>query len=187
MFVFCQEVQASIINIVDKAMCLQDPYLWTGSDVRIREPDMPNIHFAVAFKGASWSDPDSVALMVMQVSSPICCYHHASLNILISWHCLAAQHATDLTASSQICCKADGSPGLPIACDTSIHGQAHLVSPSPQALGMNVCHVFGCAADNAGSMGQECGSRGQHVQQAGAESGSEWSMQQLHGFQHQLP
>ena len=48
---------------------LQDPFLWTGSDVRIREPDMPTIHFAVAFKGASWSDPDSVALMVMQVSS----------------------------------------------------------------------------------------------------------------------
>ena len=47
---------------------LQDPFLWTGSDVRIRDPDMPNIHFAVAFKGASWSDPDSVALMVMQVS-----------------------------------------------------------------------------------------------------------------------
>ena len=46
----------------------QDPFLWTGSDVRIRDPDMPNIHFAVAFKGASWSDPDSVALMVMQVS-----------------------------------------------------------------------------------------------------------------------
>lgn len=47
---------------------MQEPYLWTGSDVRIREPDMPNIHFAVAFKGASWSDPDSVALMVMQVA-----------------------------------------------------------------------------------------------------------------------
>ena len=50
------------------ALPLQDPFLWTGSDVRIRDPDMPNIHFAVAFKGASWSDPDSVALMVMQVS-----------------------------------------------------------------------------------------------------------------------
>lgn len=64
---------------VNKAMVLQDPYLWTGSDVRIREPDMPNIHFAVAFKGASWSDPDSVALMVMQVT-PLsdCCYHHAA-------------------------------------------------------------------------------------------------------------
>ena len=47
---------------------MQEPFLWTGSDVRIREPDMPNIHFAVAFKGAAWSDPDSVALMVMQVN-----------------------------------------------------------------------------------------------------------------------
>lgn len=59
-------------------MFLQDPYLWTGSDVRIREPDMPNVHFAVAFKGASWSDPDSVALMVMQVSPPRRCCNHAA-------------------------------------------------------------------------------------------------------------
>lgn len=55
------------------ASWLQDPFLWTGSDVRIREPDMPTIHFAVAFKGASWSDPDSVALMVMQVSTLFGC------------------------------------------------------------------------------------------------------------------
>ena len=79
----CQQVQASNINIVNKAVSLQDPYLWTGSDVRIREPDMPNIHFAVAFKGASWSDPDSVALMVMQVSPRTvllqsCCTQHTT-------------------------------------------------------------------------------------------------------------
>jgi processing peptidase subunit beta len=44
----------------------QDPSMFTGSDVRIRDPDMPLINFAVAFKGASWSDPDVVTLMVMQ-------------------------------------------------------------------------------------------------------------------------
>jgi hypothetical protein len=27
---------------------------------------MPLAHFAVAFNGASWTDPDSIALMVMQ-------------------------------------------------------------------------------------------------------------------------
>eukprot|EP01024_Parvocaulis_polyphysoides_P039691 TRINITY_DN35907_c0_g1_i1.p1 TRINITY_DN35907_c0_g1~~TRINITY_DN35907_c0_g1_i1.p1 ORF type:complete len:554 (+),score=96.07 TRINITY_DN35907_c0_g1_i1:117-1664(+) len=42
-----------------------DPAHFTGSEIRIREPDMP-VHFAVAFKGASWTDPDSIPLMVMQ-------------------------------------------------------------------------------------------------------------------------
>ncbi len=54
--------------------------------MRIRDPDMPNIHFAVAFKGASWSDPDSVALMVMQVSQPLPCpdIQHLQYGILDS-------------------------------------------------------------------------------------------------------
>ena len=43
-----------------------DPAIFTGSDVRIRDPDSPTIHLAVAFKGASWTDPDSVPLSVMQ-------------------------------------------------------------------------------------------------------------------------
>ncbi len=44
----------------------QDPAIFTGSDVRIRDPDLPLLHFAVGFRGASWTDPDSIALMVMQ-------------------------------------------------------------------------------------------------------------------------
>jgi len=44
----------------------KDPFIFTGSDVRIRDPDLPTINFAVAFNGASWSDPDAVTLMVMQ-------------------------------------------------------------------------------------------------------------------------
>ena len=63
LLVFNQKQQQVGLRMV----CVQDPFLWTGSDVRSREPDLPTIHFAVAFKGASWSDPDSVALMVMQV------------------------------------------------------------------------------------------------------------------------
>lgn len=43
-----------------------DPAIFTGSDVRIRDPDSQTIHLAVAFKGASWTDPDSVPLSVMQ-------------------------------------------------------------------------------------------------------------------------
>lgn len=44
----------------------ESPAIFTGSEVRIRDPDQPLVHFAVAFKGASWTDPDSVPLMVMQ-------------------------------------------------------------------------------------------------------------------------
>jgi processing peptidase subunit beta len=34
--------------------------------VRIRDDDMEKVSFAVAVQGASWTDPDSVPLMVMQ-------------------------------------------------------------------------------------------------------------------------
>jgi processing peptidase subunit beta len=43
-----------------------EPSIFTGSDVRMRDPDAPTVNYAVAFKGASWTDPDSVPLMVMQ-------------------------------------------------------------------------------------------------------------------------
>lgn len=45
---------------------MQAPGIFTGSEVRIREPDLPTIHFAVAFQGASASDPDAIALTVLQ-------------------------------------------------------------------------------------------------------------------------
>ena len=45
---------------------MQEPTYFTGSEVRIRDPDLPTLQFAVAFKGASWSDPDSLPLMIMQ-------------------------------------------------------------------------------------------------------------------------
>jgi len=43
-----------------------DPARYTGSDVRDRRPDDASCCLAVAFKGASWTDPDSIPLMVMQ-------------------------------------------------------------------------------------------------------------------------
>ncbi|KAI3909376.1 hypothetical protein MKW98_007900 [Papaver atlanticum] len=43
-----------------------EPAIFTGSEVRIIDDDVPLAHLAVAFSGASWTDPDSVALMVMQ-------------------------------------------------------------------------------------------------------------------------
>ncbi|KAM3314939.1 hypothetical protein ACQJBY_033605 [Aegilops geniculata] len=44
----------------------EQPAIFTGSEVRIIDDDMPLAQFAVAFNGASWTDPDSIALMVMQ-------------------------------------------------------------------------------------------------------------------------
>ncbi|KAL4428026.1 hypothetical protein ABPG75_002115 [Micractinium tetrahymenae] len=44
----------------------ESPAVFTGSDVRIRDPDQPNMSIAIAFKGASWTDADSIPLMVMQ-------------------------------------------------------------------------------------------------------------------------
>ncbi|XP_062009796.1 probable mitochondrial-processing peptidase subunit beta, mitochondrial [Rosa rugosa] len=44
----------------------KEPSFFTGSEVRIVDDDLPYANFAVAFSGASWTDPDSIALMVMQ-------------------------------------------------------------------------------------------------------------------------
>ncbi|KAG0476594.1 hypothetical protein HPP92_012968 [Vanilla planifolia] len=44
----------------------REPAYFTGSEVRIIDDDLPLAQFAVAFAGASWTDPDSIALMVMQ-------------------------------------------------------------------------------------------------------------------------
>ncbi|CAK9186028.1 unnamed protein product [Ilex paraguariensis] len=44
----------------------KEPATFTGSEVRIIDDDLPLAHFVVAFNGASWTDPDSIALMVMQ-------------------------------------------------------------------------------------------------------------------------
>ncbi|KAK7287320.1 hypothetical protein RIF29_00557 [Crotalaria pallida] len=44
----------------------KEPAVFTGSEVRMLDDDIPLAQFAVAFEGASWTDPDSIALMVMQ-------------------------------------------------------------------------------------------------------------------------
>lgn len=44
----------------------QEPSRFTGSYVHDRFPDASECCMAVAFKGASWTDPDSIPLMVMQ-------------------------------------------------------------------------------------------------------------------------
>ncbi|XAR71291.1 Ubiquinol--cytochrome-c reductase [Bertholletia excelsa] len=44
----------------------KEPATFTGSEIRMIDDDMPLAQFAVAVRGASWTDPDSIALMVMQ-------------------------------------------------------------------------------------------------------------------------
>ncbi|RZC62737.1 hypothetical protein C5167_024501 [Papaver somniferum] len=44
----------------------KEPTIFTASEVRIIDDGVPLAHFAVAFKEASLTDPDSIALMVMQ-------------------------------------------------------------------------------------------------------------------------
>ncbi|KAL8546049.1 hypothetical protein ACS0TY_005961 [Phlomoides rotata] len=44
----------------------KEPAIFTGSEVRMLDDDIPLAQFTVAFEGASWTDPDSIALMVMQ-------------------------------------------------------------------------------------------------------------------------
>lgn len=47
-------------------LCEASPALFTASEVRMRDDDAANVHLALAVQGASWRDPDSVSLMVMQ-------------------------------------------------------------------------------------------------------------------------
>ncbi|KAG9455659.1 hypothetical protein H6P81_000167 [Aristolochia fimbriata] len=42
------------------------PAVFTASEVRAANDDLPIAHFVVAFKGASWTDPNSIPLMVIQ-------------------------------------------------------------------------------------------------------------------------
>lgn len=44
----------------------KEPANFTGSEVRMIDDDIPLAQFAIAVNGASWTDPDSIALMVMQ-------------------------------------------------------------------------------------------------------------------------
>lgn len=47
-------------------LAAKEPATFTGSEVRMMDDDIPLAQFAVAFNGASYTDPDSIALMVIQ-------------------------------------------------------------------------------------------------------------------------
>ncbi|XP_066314862.1 probable mitochondrial-processing peptidase subunit beta, mitochondrial [Miscanthus floridulus] len=43
-----------------------NPAIFTGSEVRVENAELPLAHVAIAFKGSSWTDPSSIPLMVIQ-------------------------------------------------------------------------------------------------------------------------
>nr|CBW52774.1 ubiquinol:cytochrome c oxidoreductase 50 kDa core 1 subunit [Polytomella sp. Pringsheim 198.80] len=49
-----------------RSLISKEPSLYTGSYVHDRYPDATECAIAIAFKGASWTDPDSIPLMVLQ-------------------------------------------------------------------------------------------------------------------------
>jgi processing peptidase subunit beta len=53
-------------KVTTTELVAKDPAHFTGSEIRFRDPDMPKVYIAFAFRGAGWKDPDSVPLMVMQ-------------------------------------------------------------------------------------------------------------------------
>ncbi|KAI5665703.1 hypothetical protein M9H77_15556 [Catharanthus roseus] len=53
-------------STITSELVAKEPAIFTGSEVRMIDDDIPLAQFAVAFEGASWTDPDSIALMVMQ-------------------------------------------------------------------------------------------------------------------------
>jgi processing peptidase subunit beta len=48
-----------------RSIVAKDPFKYTGSSVMDRWPSVPECCYAIGYKGASWTDPDAVALMVM--------------------------------------------------------------------------------------------------------------------------
>jgi processing peptidase subunit beta len=43
------------------------PAMYIGSDIRIRDDDMPRVHLAIGFETAGWNDPDHYSLMALQM------------------------------------------------------------------------------------------------------------------------
>ncbi|KAJ0971362.1 hypothetical protein J5N97_019321 [Dioscorea zingiberensis] len=44
----------------------ENPAVFTGSEVRVENEDLPLAHLAIAFEGSGWVDPNSIPLMVIQ-------------------------------------------------------------------------------------------------------------------------
>ena len=62
------------------------PCRFTGSDIRVRDDDMPFVYAAIAVEGAGWSNPDNIPLMI--ANSVRTCWYFQNLlilSVLLSW------------------------------------------------------------------------------------------------------
>ena len=58
------------------------PCRFTGSDLKIREDDMPFIYGAIAVEGAGWENPDNIPLMVANTVNKYL-YHFVTLQMTL--------------------------------------------------------------------------------------------------------
>ena len=61
-----EEIMELSKNLFTTQLIEKDPTIFTRSEVRMIDDDVPLAQFVVSFNGASWIDSNSVALMVMQ-------------------------------------------------------------------------------------------------------------------------
>lgn len=59
-------MEADPSGVTSLDLVSQNPAYLVGSDVRIRNDDMPVAHMAIAFESCGWTHPDAVAFMVLQ-------------------------------------------------------------------------------------------------------------------------
>lgn len=56
------------ISLTDNTYSAEVPKIsqsrFTGSEIRVRDDSLPLAHVAIAVEGASWTDPDTLTLMV---------------------------------------------------------------------------------------------------------------------------
>lgn len=53
-----------VSNSMDSQCPTLAPCRYTGSDIRVRDDDMPFAHIAIAVEGAGWANADNIPLMV---------------------------------------------------------------------------------------------------------------------------
>jgi len=103
-----------------KDLVAASPSIFTGSEVRNREDDMPYAHVAFAFQGPSWTSGDSVPMMVLH-------------SLLGSWE---RGLPVGENAMSRLCARAAQQPGLQkvstfntVYSDTSLFGLYYVAAP----------------------------------------------------------
>jgi processing peptidase subunit beta len=61
---FAEQNFGKLAAVSDDTVFRATPCRYTGSEVRVRDDDMPFAHVAIAIEGAGWTNPDNIPLMV---------------------------------------------------------------------------------------------------------------------------